>query len=77
MRRRAAERLPVTIDSGVTSSFCLGCLVTRASIELATLKIRSSRAVRVPQNSGRRSERIAVTEGHQTGKNSRMRQVTR
>ena len=46
MRRRAAERLPVTIDSGVTSSFCLGCLVTRASIELATWKIRSSRAVR-------------------------------
>ena len=31
----------------------------------------------VPQNSGRRSERVAMTEGHRTGKNSRMRQVTR
>ena len=46
MRRRAAESLPVMVDSGMASSFCLGCLVTKASIELATLKIRSSRAVR-------------------------------
>ena len=31
----------------------------------------------VPQNSGRRLERVAMTEGHRTGKNSRMRQVTK
>lgn len=31
----------------------------------------------VPQNSGRCPERVAMTEGHQTGKNSRMRQVRR
>ncbi len=46
MRRRAAERLPVMVNSGVASSFCQGCLDTKASIELATLKIRSSRADR-------------------------------
>ena len=30
----------------------------------------------VPQNSGRRSKRVATMEGHRTGKNSRMRHVT-
>ncbi len=35
--------------------------------------VQSSR--QVPQNSGRRSERAAMTEGHRTGKDSRIRHV--
>ena len=69
--RDQAARMSGTVESGIASSFYLGCLGGQRKHRIGDIEdsVQSSR--QVPQNSGRRWKREAMTEGHRTDRNSR------